>query len=92
MEDRVWTYKQADNIDFEKVIRLNEIVYCWNRLNTDNSVSMVRGNFWNASAWCHIGHQLQFKETMKHKEFENKLDKRIKACIDKVNSENYQQY
>lgn len=92
MEDRVWTYKQADNIDFEKVININEVVYCWNRLNTDNSVSIVRDNIWNASAWCHIGHQLQFLETMKHKEFANKLRNRIQTCINKAISGDYQQY
>ena len=92
MEDRVWTYKQADNIDFDKVINLNEIVYCWNRLNTTNSVSLSRSPIWNASAWCHIGHQLQFMDNMKHKEFKNKLEERIKSCIAKVNSGTYQQY
>ena len=92
MEDRVWTYKQADNIEFEKVIHLNEIVYCWNRLNVDNSVSLTRGGFWDASAWCHIGHQLQFLETMKHTEFKSMLESRIKECINKANSGIYQQY
>ena len=92
MEDRVWTYRQADNIAFDKVTHLGEVVYCWNRLNTDNSVSMVRGGFWNASAWCHIGHQLQFLETMKHTEMKSKLEERIQACIQKANSGIYQQY
>lgn len=92
MEDRVWTYKQADNIDFDKITHLNEIVYCWNRLNTDNSVSMVRNNIWNASAWCHIGHQLQFLENMKHKEFAEDLEKRINLCIKKIKAKEYQQY
>lgn len=92
MEDRVWTYKQADNIDFDKVTHLNEIVYCWNRLNTDNSVSMVRGGFWNASAWCHIGHQLQFLEQLKHEQFRPMLEQRIKDCINKANAGTYQQF
>ena len=92
MEDRVWSYKQADNIDFNRIVRLNEIVYCWNRLNTTNSVSLSRSGFWNASAWCHIGHQLQFLQNMKHKEFAEKLQERIKACISKANSGTYQQY
>lgn len=92
MEDRVWTYKQADNIEFSKVTHLKEIVYCWNRLNTDNSVSMVRGGFWDASAWCHIGHQLQFLETLKHKEMKPILKERIKVCMDKANTGIYQQY
>lgn len=92
MEDRVWSYKQADNIDFDKVININEVCYVWNRLNTDNSVSIVRGNMWDASAWCHIGHQLQFLENIKHKEFANKLRERIDTCIRKVNKKEYQQY
>ena len=92
MEDRVWTYKQADNLNFEKIININEICYVWNRLNTDNSVSQVRGGFWDASAWCHIGHQLQFMENMKHKEFKNILKERIRSCIEKVNTGTYQQY
>ena len=92
MEDRVWSYKQADNINFDKVVNLNEIVYCWNRLNTSNSVSMTRSPIWNASAWCHIGHQLQFMDNMKHKEFKDKLEERIKSCIAKANTGTYQQY
>lgn len=92
MEDRVWTYRQADNIEFRNVIHLDEIVYCWNRLNTSNSVSMVRGGLWNASAWCHIGHQLQLLENLKHKEMKPKLEERIKYCIAKANSGVYQQY
>ena len=92
MEDRVWAYKQADNLEFENIINLNEIVYVWNRLNVDNSVSIVRGPIWNASAWCHIGHQLQFIENMKHKEMATKLEERIKACIAKANTGIFQQY
>ena len=92
MEDRVWSYKQADNVNYERCICLNEIVYCWNRLNTSNSVSMVRNPIWDASAWCHIGHQLQFIENMKHKEFKGILEGRIKACINKANAGIYQQY
>lgn len=92
MEDRVWSYKQADNCDYNKIINIDEICYVWNRLNTTNSVSLVRGNIWDASAWCHIGHQLQFRETMKHKEFRNILDERIQACIAKANSGTFQQY
>lgn len=92
MEDRVWSYKQADNIDFDKVININEICYVWNRLNTDNSVSIVRGNMWEASAWCHIGHQLEFLETIKHKEMIPKLKERINQCILKIKSGVYEQY
>ena len=92
MEDRVWSYKQADNIEFDKVININEICYVWNRLNTTNSVSMVRGGMWEASAWCHIGHQLQLLQTMKHKELKETLKQRINDCINKVNTGIYQQY
>lgn len=92
MEDRVWAYKQADNVDFNKCINLDEIVYCWNRLNTSNSVSMVRNKIWDASAWCHIGHQLQFLDKLKHTEMKDILEKRIKECIKKAGKGEYQQY
>ena len=92
MEDRVWSYKQADNVDFNKCVCLNEIVYCWNRLNKENSVSLSRSPIWNASAWCHIGHQLQFMENMKHKEFKSILEQRINSCIEKVKNKKYEQY
>ena len=92
MEDRVWSYKQADNIDFEKVININEICYVWNRLNTSNSVSMVRGDIWNASAYCHIGHQIQLLGQLKHKEMIPILEKRIEECKARINKNIYQQY
>lgn len=92
MEDRVWSYKQADNINFNKIVNIKEICYVWNRMNTSNSVSEVRNNIWNASAWCHIGHQLQFMENMKHKEYKEQLRKRIKRCINKAYNGEYQQY
>jgi glycosyltransferase involved in cell wall biosynthesis len=92
MEDRVWSYKQADNIDFKKVIGLNEVCYVWNRLNTSNSVSIVRGDYWNASAYCHIGHQLQLLSQLKHEEMRSTLEKRINACIDKTKNKIYEQY
>lgn len=92
MEDRVWSYKQADNVNYEKCVCLNEIVYVWNRMNVSNSVSLSRSPFWNASAWCHIGHQLQFLDSMKHIEFKDKLEERIKQCIAKANIGTYQQY
>lgn len=92
MEDRVWSYKQADNVDFENCVCLGEVVYCWNRLNVSNSVSIQRNAIWNASAWCHIGHQLQFLENLKHKEMAEQLENRIQACISKANSGIYQQY
>lgn len=92
MEDRVWSYKQADNVDFDKVCNLKEICYVWNRMNTSNSVSIVRDEFWNASAWCHIGHQLQFLTQIKHKEMIPILKERIDKCKDNVNRNKYQQY
>ena len=92
MEDRVWSYKQADNIDFDKIINLNKICYVWNRMNTTNSVSMNRNKIWDASAWCHIGHQLQFLENIKHKELMPKITERIEECIDKVTRGKYEQY
>ena len=92
MEDRVWSYRQADNIDFTKITNINEICYVWNRLNTTNSVSQVRNGIWNASAYCHIGHQLQLIENLKHKEFIPKLERRLKTCIELVNRGIYQQY
>ena len=84
MEDRVWSYKQADNCDFSKIRHINRICYVWNRLNTNNSVSLSGSNFWKSSAWCHIGHQLQFLEQMKHKEFKGILQDRIDKCIEQV--------
>ena len=53
---------------------------------------MVRNNFWNASAWCHIGHQLQLLDQLKHKEMIPILRKRIEKCIEKANKNIYQQY
>ena len=42
---------------------------------------MVRNSYWDASAWCHIGHQLQLLDQLKHKEMIPVLQKRIKTCI-----------
>lgn len=92
MEDRVWSYKQADNVDFNKVINIKRICYVWNRTNTTNSVTLVRDGYWNASAWCHIGHCLQFLATIKHKEMIPIIQKRINVCINKANSGTYTQY
>ena len=92
MEDRVWSYRQADNVDLNKVKNLKEILYVWNRINTINSVSLTRGDFWNASAYCHIGHQLQFLTALKHTEMKPILEKRIKKCIEQVQNGTYQQY
>lgn len=92
MEDRVWSYKQADNVSFDRITRTDEICYVWNRTNTNNSVSQVRGGIWNASAYCHIGHQLMLLETIKHKELKPILEQRIETCKQKVNTGTYQQY
>ena len=92
MEDRVWSYKQADNVEYDKIKILDEVCYVWNRMNTNNSVSMVRGNMWNASAWCHIGHQQQLLGELKHKELIPILENRIKKCIEMCNSGTYNQY
>lgn len=92
MEDRVWSYRQADNVDLEKVINIKQVCYVWNRMNTTNSVSAVRNSYWNASAWCHIGHQLQLLDQLKHKEMIPILKKRIKQCQDLINRNIYQQY
>lgn len=92
MEDRVWSYEQADNVDFSKVINLKEIIYTWNRTNTTNSVSIVRNKIWEASAWKHIGQQLMLLDRLKHKEMKPILEARIKKCISQVNSKIYQQY
>jgi glycosyltransferase involved in cell wall biosynthesis len=91
MEDRVWTYRLADNINFENVVNLKEICYVWNRLNTTNSVSQVRNYYWNASAYCHIGHQLQLISELKHKEMIPLIEKRIEQCKSQVNSGIYAQ-
>lgn len=92
MEDRVWSYRQADNIDLDKVVNIKKPLYVWNRTNTTNSVSMVRNYYWDASAWCHIGHQLQLLGQLKHKEMIPILKKRIEICKDKVYRGTYQQY
>lgn len=92
MEDRVWSYRQADNVDLNKVKNLKKVLYVWNRLNTSNSVSLVRNGIWDASAWCHIGHQLQLIENLKHKEMIPIIQQRVKTCINKINSGIYQQY
>lgn len=92
MEDRVWSYRQADNIDFNKVKNLRKVCYVWNRTNTSNSVSLVRNNYWNASAYCHIGHQIQLLSELKHKEMIPILNERIEKCKNKVQNNKYEQY
>ena len=92
MEDRVWTYKLADKLDYDNIINLKDYVYVWNRMNTSNSVSLVRNNYWNASAYCHIGHQLQMLDNLKHKEMLSALEKRIRECKRRIDSNIFQQY
>lgn len=92
MEDRVWSYRQADNVNLENVKNLKRVLYVWNRLNTSNSVSLKRNDYWNASAWCHIGHQKQLLGQLKHTEMKSILERRIAECIKKVNAGTYQQY
>ena len=92
MEDRVWSYRQADKVELDKVINIKEPLYVWNRTNTTNSVSIVRNSYWDASAWCHIGHQLQLLDQLKHKEMIPILKERIQKCKAKVNCNIYQQY
>jgi glycosyltransferase involved in cell wall biosynthesis len=92
MEDRVWSYRQADNVDIAKVKNLKKVCYVWNRTNTNNSVSLVRNNYWNASAYCHIGHQIQLLSQLKHKEMIPILNERIETCKNKVRNNKYEQY
>jgi hypothetical protein len=93
MEDRVWSYRQADMIDnLDKVINIKEPLYVWNRTNSTNSVSMVRNDYWNASAYCHIGHQLQLISQLRHKEMIPIIKNRIEVCKDKVKKNVFQQY
>lgn len=92
MEDRVWSYRQADNVDFNKVVNIKRVCYVWNRTNTTNSVTLVRSDYWNASAWCHIGHCLQFLAEIKHKEMIPIIKTRVNVCVQKIKSGIYTQY
>lgn len=93
MEDRTWSYEQADQIDdLSKIINIKEVCYVWNRTNVTNSVSIVRNKVWDASAWKHVGEQLMLIERLKHKEMIPLLEKRIKVCIDKLSHNIFQQY
>ena len=92
MEDRVWSYRQADNVDFNNVVNIKEVLYTWNRNNNSNSVSASQSNFWNASAYCHIGHQIQLLGQLNHKEMIPILEKRIEECKSRINKKIYQQY
>ena len=92
MEDRVWSYRQADNVELENVYNFKRICYVWNRMNTTNSVSTVRSYYWNASAYCHIGHQLQLLGELKHKDMIPVLQERIEKCKRLVSENDYRQY
>lgn len=93
MEDRTWSYEQADQIDdLSKVVNIKEPLYVWNRTNVTNSVSIVRNGVWDASAWKHIGEQLMLIERLRHKEMIPILQQRIKVCKVNCNSGIYQQY
>ena len=92
MEDRVWSYRQADNVDFSKVINIKEPLYIWNRLNTNNSVSLSKSRDWNASGWIHIGHQMMLFKDLKHKEMIPVLEARIDECIAACNRGVFKQY
>jgi len=91
MEDRVWSYKEADIIDFNKVKNLKRICYVWNKMNK-TSVTTTRNDIWNASAWIHIGNCLQFIADIKHKEMIPMLRRRISICKDKLNNNIFTQY
>ena len=90
MEDRVWTYRIADGIDFSKVTSLLPIVYVWNRMNT-SSVSNAKSKLWKASAFCHIGHQLQLIEEIKHKEMIPLIREHISLCLENIKKGVYEQ-
>jgi len=92
MEDRVWSYKIADNVNFSKVKNIERICYIWNRMNKKNSVTQIRNGIWNASAWCHIGHCLQFMSQIKHKEMIPLLQKRVDVCKEKLANNIYTQF
>ena len=92
MEDRTWSYEQADNVELENVRNMQEVCYVWSRLNTTNSVSIVRNEKWKASAYKHIGQQIMLLQELKHKEMIPILQERIRACINKVKNGIYEQY
>lgn len=92
MEDRTWSYEQADNVDIDNVINLQKPMYIWNRCNTTNSVSLVRGELWRASAYKHIGQQIALCTRLKHKEFIPDIQKRIRKTRELIDSGDYKQY
>ena len=92
MEDRTWSYEQADNIDFDKVKNLQKIMYVWNRMNTKRSVTLVRDGNWNASAYKHIGECLMVMERLRHREMVPAIRARTDECIAKLRRGVYTQY
>lgn len=92
MEDRSWSYEQADNVCFENIRNLKQPLYIWNRMNTTNSVSIVRDKVWEASAWKHIGEQKMLLTRLKHKEMIPIIEERIKHCEELIRNGIYQQY
>lgn len=92
MEDRTWSYEQADNVDLDKVVNLKQPLYIWNRMNTTNSVSIVRDKVWEASTWKHIGEQKMLLTRLKHKEMIPIIEERIKHCEELIRNGTYQQF
>ena len=90
MEDRVWSYRIADNVDFKNVTNLGLCVYVWNQLNT-NSVSKSNSSMWINSAWCHVGHLKQFMSEIKHVEMLPELERRLNECIENLKKGVYMQ-
>ena len=91
MEDRVWSYKIADDINWDKVTNLARIVYVWNQMNK-SSVSKSNSDIWKASVYCHIGHEYQFLSTIKHKEMIPIIEERIKENIKSLKEGKYEQH
>ena len=90
MEDRVWSYKVVDDINWDKVTNLARIVYVWNQMNK-TSVTKDISYRWNYSTWCHIGHCLTFLSEIKHKEMIPIIKERIDKCIEDLKKGNYYQ-
>ena len=90
MEDRVWSYRLIDGINWDKVTSLLPIVYVWNRLN-NTSVSKAKSLKWKASAFCHVGHQLQLIDDIKHKEMIPEIRRHINLCIENIKKGVYEQ-
>lgn len=90
MEDRVWTYKIVDDINYDKVTSLPRIVYVWNQLNS-TSVTKKQGDIWNYSSYCHLGHCRHFLSTIKHKEMIPILEERLKKLEDDMREGVYYQ-